>query len=194
MAAVRQIVPAVLLGFLVRLWRGFSMLDPFFLIPFACLSAVLAGPIFLDLWKKQQNRTMVGKIAGAVIRSCGSITIILAVPLVILNYPWYETWLLPQWPTAVDAVLLSIASATGAAAATALLVSRLPAEAVKWIFRVLVFAGLVAWRFSPGDWGNTAIVAVMDWGISTTALSIAAAIVAADLGLLYILIRKTQPV
>jgi hypothetical protein len=194
MAIVRQVLAAVLLGLLVRAWRGFSMLDPFFFIPFACLSVVLAGPMFVDLRRKDQSGPLLRQLTRAVVLACGSVGIMLAVPLVTLNYPWSETWLLPQWPTAIDAVLLSLAGATGAAAATGLLLVRLPAVAVKWALRVLVLSGLIAWRFAPGDWGNSAIVKVMDWGISKTALSIAAALVMADAVLLYLLVRHNTAV
>src|SRR5437870_1608423 len=114
MAKARPLLAAVLLGLLVRAWRGFYMLDPFFLIPFACLSAVLAGPMFLDQWRKEPHGPLLRQVGRAVLPACGSVGITLAVPLIALNYPWYETWLLPQWPTVLDAVVLSLASATGA--------------------------------------------------------------------------------
>jgi hypothetical protein len=187
MATTRQIFAVVLLGLLVRAWRGFSMLDPFFFIPFACLSMVLAGPMFLALVRKEHRGAVLRQVAKAVLRACGAVGVMLAVPLVALNYPWYETWLLPQWPTALDAALLSVASATGVAAATGLLLTWLPAAAVKWTLRALFSMALIAWRFAPGDWGNSTIVTVLDWGVSTTALSIAAGLAVADAGLLYLL-------
>jgi hypothetical protein len=188
----RQIMAACLFGLLVRGWRGFSMLDPFFFIPFACLSAVLVGPMFLDLRRKRPGGPVLAQVAKAVLQACGSVGIMLAVSLAALNYPWYETWLLPQWPTALDAALLSLASATGAAAATALLVAWLPAGAVRWTLRALVFTGLIAWRLAPGNWGNSAIVTVLDWGVSATALSVGMGLMAVDAGLLYLLVRNSR--
>ena len=192
MATTRQLMAAVLLGLLVRAWRGFDA-DPFSHSPFACLAAVLAGPTFLDLRRKEPDAPVLRLVGWAVARACGSVGIMVAVPLVALNYPWYETWLLPQWPVALDAVLLSLASATGAAAMTALLLARLSGGAVKWILRTFFLVGLVAWRFAPGAWGNSTIVTVLDWGVSTTALSMVAVFVAADAAFIYLLMRKTSP-
>lgn len=189
MELARQAFAAVLLGLLVRGWRGYSLLDPFFFIPFACLSAVLAGPVLADL-RKKQNGPILPLVATAVARSCGSVLLMLAVALVALNYPWYETWLLPEWSTALEAVLLSLAAATSAASLTGLLLARFPGAAVKWIFRITVFLGLLAWRFAPGAWGNATIMTVMDWGVSTTALCLGAALVLTDAALIYLLSRR----
>lgn len=166
------------------------MLDPFFFIPFACLSAVLAAPILIDLRGKEKNAPILRLVTKSVARACASVAVMLGAPLIALNYPWNETWVLPQWSTVADAALLGLASATAAAALAALLLARLHAATVKFIFRVFIFACLFAWRFTPDDWGNLTIVRVMDWGVSTTALSVCTALIIADLGLLYFLARR----
>lgn len=190
MSPARQVFAAIMLGLFIRNWRGLSMIDPFFLIPFACLSALLAGPTLAALRRKNPAYPVLLQVAQAVVRSCGSIAIMLGLPLIILNYPWTETWLLPEWPTALEAVLLSLAAATAAAALTALLMSRFGPAAVKWTFRALMLAALIAWWRAPGDWYNTTVRTVMDWGITTTALSTATALVAADAAILYLLARR----
>jgi hypothetical protein len=151
------------------------MLDPFFLIPFACLSIIMIP-----------NRT---RVLPAVFRACGTVFCIVSVALIALNLPWEGTLLLPEWPVALDAIFLSIASAVGAAAASALFLSRLKPATSKWIVRAFVFTGLLAWRFTPVLASNAIIEKVMDWGLSTTALSVGAVLVLLDIALLRLLSR-----
>lgn len=172
----KNLIAVGLLGLFVRMWRGYSMLDPFFFIPFACLSVILVGPLVLKenaIWKP-------------VLLSCASACSILLVALTALNLPWQGAWLLPEWTVAVDALLLSGASATAVAVATRLFVNSMS----KWVFRGIMLAGLIAWRFTPIPWSNSMVEHVMDWGLSTTALSAAAALVMLDAGLIYILSRR----
>ena len=170
-----QILPAVALGLFVRYWRGFSMLDPFFLIPFACLSIIMIP-----------NRT---RVVPAVIRACATVFCIVSVALIALNLPWEGTLLLPEWPVAFDAIFLSIASTTAAAAVSSLFLARLKPATAKWIVRAFVFAGLLAWRFTPIPASNAIIEKVMDWGLSTTALTVGAALILVDIALLRLLPR-----
>jgi len=190
-AAVVQIGAAVWIGFFIRFWRGFSMLDPFFLIPFACLSAILAGPTLLELARKKPTQQMLQRVLEAAARASGSVLLMLAIALASLNYPWHEKWLLPEWSTAIEAALLSVASAFAASALTGLCCSRLSLRYVKWMFRGLALAVLIVWRELPGDLSNKAIVATMEWGMATTVIAIAVFLFTVDAGLLYLLSRRT---
>src|ERR1041385_2389294 len=97
MAKARQLSGAILLGVLVRIWRGFSMLDPLFFIPFACLSALLAVPMFLDERRREPDTPVLRHVIRAVGSACGLVGVMLAAPLLALNYPWNDTWFLPEW-------------------------------------------------------------------------------------------------
>ncbi len=173
---VKNLSAIVLLGLFVRYWRGYSMLDPFFFIPFACLSVILVGPLVMQ--RKEVKRP--------VLLACGSACGILLVAVAALNLPWQGVWLLPEWTVAVDAVLLSAASAIAAAVLTKIFLKSMS----KWIFRGIMLAGLLAWRFTPIPWSNAVVEHVMDWGLSTTAMSAAILLVLLDAGLIYLLSRR----
>ena len=190
-AVAIQIGAALWIGLFIRYWRGFSMLDPFFFIPFACLAAILAGPTLLDLARRKPAQPMLRRVLEATARSSGAVLLMLVIALVSLNYPWHDKWLLPEWSTALEAVLLSVASALAASAFTGLLCARLSPRYVKWVFRILALAVLVLWRELPADLSNKAIIATMDWGMATTTIGIALALGSIDAGLLYLLSRRT---
>jgi len=189
-AVATQIGAALWIGLFLRYWRGFSMLDPFFLIPFACLSAILAGPTLLDLARKKPTQPTLRRVIEASARASGSVLLMLAIAVVSLNYPWHDKWLLPEGSTAVEALLLSIASAFAAAALTSLACARLSPRYVKWIFRGLALAVLIVWRELPADLSNKAIIATMEWGMATTMIGIALALLTVDAGLFYLLSRR----
>jgi len=169
-AILQQFLPAVFLGVFVRYWRGFSMLDPFFLIPFACLSVMLV-PRRTDL-------------VAAVVRACAAMFTIILTALVALNLPWEGSLLLPEWPVALDAAVLSIAAAIGSATLRELFLSSMKPTTAKWIVRAIFMAVLLAWQYTPVPWSNAVVERVMDWGLSTTALSAAALLALLDVFLL----------
>lgn len=152
------------------------MLDPFFFIPFACLSVILVGPMVM------QEK----KVWRPVLLSCASAWAILLVAVAALNLPWEGGWLLPEWTVAAEALLLSAASATAVAVLTKLFLNFMS----KWIFRGIMLAGLLVWRFTPIPWSNAVVERVMDWGLSTTALSAAVFLTLVDAGLIYLLSRR----
>lgn len=168
--AILQFLPAVLLGVFVRYWRGFSMLDPFFLIPFSCLSVMLVP-----------RRT---GVVMAVVRACGAMFVIILTALIALNLPWEGTLLLPEWQVGLDAALLSIATATAAAALNALFLSPLKPTTARWIVRAVFLAILLVWQYTPVPWSNAVVEKVMDWGLSTTALGLAVFLALLDIALL----------
>ena len=187
-----NVVAAAALGLFVRFWRGYSMLDPFFLIPFACLSAILAGPIVLELRAKTPAKPVLRQAAEAALRAFALIALTLAVAVVGFNYPWRDGWMAPDWATIGEAVLISTASSLASAACVALLAARLSPATVKRIFRAVVLVFLIAWRFSPQAWANEAVMTTLDLGMTTTMLSIAAALLLFDAGAVYLLWTSTR--
>jgi hypothetical protein len=187
-----NVVAAAALGLFVGFWRGYSMLDPFFLIPFACLSAILAGPIVIELRAKTPTKPVLRQAGEAALRAFALIALILAVAVVSFNYPWRDAWVAPDWATIGEAVLMSSASSLASAALVALLAARLRAATVKRLFRALVLILLIAWRFSPQAWANEAVMTTLDWGMTTTMLSIAAALLLFDAGAVYLLWTSTR--
>src|SRR5437667_5417715 len=113
-------------GLFVRYRMGSSMFDPFFFIPFSCFSAVLAGPLLIRR-HEQSEEPVQAQVRWAVTRACAWMALILLVSVISLNLmPWSGGWLLLEWTTVLDAVLLSITATTAMAALMALLLSRLP--------------------------------------------------------------------
>src|SRR5581483_5050711 len=52
--------------------RGFSLFDPLFLIPFACLAALLVAPILVTMHRAGDQRRAFVRIGIAVGRACGA--------------------------------------------------------------------------------------------------------------------------
>jgi len=116
--------------------------------------------------------------------------LILLVSILSLNPPpWSEGWLLPELTTVIYALLLSVTITTAMAALMALLLSRLPRGVAKWFFRALVFVALLIYSAVPPQWTGRAVEVVLERGLSTVALALAAAMVLLDAGLLRLLAR-----
>src|SRR6266571_733150 len=127
-----QALGILTVGMLVRYRQGPSMFDPFFFIPFACLSVILVGPILTEIRRRSQASATV-QVRQAVTRACGCMSLILLVSILSLNLmPWRGEWTLPEWTTLVDGVLVSLTATTVMAAVMALLLWTLPAVAAKW--------------------------------------------------------------
>ena len=149
-----QAIGILSVGLFVRYRTGPAMFDPFFFIPFACLSAILVGPLLLKLHEQSEEPVPI-QLRRAVTRACIWMLLILLVSILSLNLaPWSNGWLLPEWTTVVDAALLSITFTTAMAAVMALLLSRLPRGVAKWFFRALVFVALLLY---------SAATPSMDW-------------------------------
>jgi len=178
-------------GLFVRYRTGPSMFDPFFFIPFACLSAILVGPLLLKLYEQSEEPVPI-QLRSAVTRACIWMLLILLVSIVSLNLPpWSEGWLLPAWTVVVYALLLSVTITTAMAAFMALLLSRLQRGVAKWFFRALVFAALLVYNAVPPQWIGGAIQAVLERGLATVALTLAAGLALLDAGLLRLLARPS---
>jgi len=168
------------------------MLDPFFFIPFACMSMILVGPILMKIQRRSQAPLTV-QVRQAVTRACASMALILLVSILSLNMmPWRGEWSLPEWTTVVDAALVSLTATTAMAAVMALLLWTLPAVAAKWFFRGVLLSGLLLYRNS-GPWTSHTIQTVLSYGLSTVSLTIAAGLALVSAGLLRRLARYPAP-
>src|SRR5262245_59036992 len=176
-------------GLFVRYRMGPSMFDPFFFIPFSCFSAILAGPLLITLNERSKEPVPV-QVRSAVTRACVWMLLILLVSVISVNLmPCSGGWLLPEWTTVLDAALLSVTASTATAALMALLLSRLPPGVAKWVFRAIVFVVILLYSAAPPQWIGHAIQAVIERGLSTVALTLAAALALLDAGLLRLLAR-----
>jgi drug/metabolite transporter (DMT)-like permease len=186
-----QAIGILSVGLFVRYRMGPSMFDPFFFIPFSCFSAILAGPLLIRLNEQSQEPVPV-QVRRAVTRACLWISLILLVSILSLNFmPWGGEWLLPEWTTVLDAALLSVTATTAMAALMALLLSRLPPRVAKWFFRALVFVAILLYSAAPAQWTGHTIETVLERGLSTVALTVAATLALLDAGLLRLLARSS---
>lgn len=193
-SVILQLSGIFLVGFYIPRRTGSSMLDPFFLMPFGCLSAILVGPILIEMQRLHPEQSAAVQVRQTVQRACGSVLAILLVSLASLNLmPWRGEWLLPQWIYAVDAALVSVAITTVVAACTALLLRRLPPGLVKWLFRGLVVCAYFLYRNLPSRWSDFGIEKISGWGITPVALAVVSIVAALDAGLLRLLARPSPP-
>jgi hypothetical protein len=177
-------------GLFVRYRQGQSMFDPFFFIPFSCLSAILVGPLLIELHKQSQAPVLI-QVRKSVTRACVWMSLILLVSFFTINLmPWGGSWLLPAWTTVADAALLSVTVTTAMASIMALLLTRLPPAAAKWFFRALVFGAMLMYSAAPAQWTGHTIEAVLERGLSVVAVTVAAGLALIDAGLLRLLARS----
>src|SRR6185436_4187366 len=178
-------------GLFVRYWAGAAMLDPFFFIPFACLSAILVGPLLIKLYEESEEPVAI-QLRKAVTRACVWMLLILLVSVLALNLaPWSGVWLFPAWTTAVDAALLSITFTAAVGVVMALLLARLSPGVARWFFRALVFVTLLLYSAAPPQWTAHTIEAVQERGLSTVTLTLAAGLALLAAGLLRLLARPS---
>src|SRR5258707_676417 len=78
MRLVFQALGILLVGMLVRYRQGPSMFDPFFFIPFSCLSVILVGPI---LTEQRSN----GVIDTVLSRGISTVTLTAAAALAVIS-------------------------------------------------------------------------------------------------------------
>jgi hypothetical protein len=176
-----QAAAAVLLGVVVRRWRGFLMLDPFFFLPFACASVILVGPYLAELHRKKTGGSAAQQVQASVLRACGLIAGSMIVSLILLNVPWHGSPLLPGWALAIDAALLSFTATAAAALGTQALLARFPASSVKWFFRIVVLTCLFGYLYLPPAWSDAGLEHIMSWGVTPTVLAACAALALFDI-------------
>ncbi len=188
-----QALGILTVGMLVRYRQGPSMFDPFFFIPFSCLSVILVGPILIELRRRSKDAVTI-QIRRAVTNACASMALVLLFCVLSINLaPWRGEWILPELTTVVDAAALSLAATTTMAAIMGLLLWRLPAGAAKWFFRGFLLCALLLYRNANGHWSTFTIETVLSYGISTVTLAVAAALALISFGLLKLLARVSPP-
>jgi hypothetical protein len=184
--AFRLLAQAILImaiSVFVLVQRGTTMCDPFFLLPLSLFSALLAGPILLEQFRKHPNRSSAMLVSGAAARASGAVLLILALSLALVNLAsWYGHVLLPTAETCAWTVVLSITAALAAAAG--LLVFRSGASikkltTLKWVSRGLGLAAVLLYKYLPAEWSYSWYGIVLDWGITPTALGFEFILVAA---------------
>lgn len=134
-------VGALVVAGLITEWRGFSLFDPYFFVPFACLSAMLASTIVAS-----------GPVSlrRAVPQACAVPAVILALSIGLLNLAAPAgIWVSPHWPLILETTVLTAAAGTGTAVLAGFLTHRYSAQTVRWIFRAAVLSGILVWRYWP---------------------------------------------
>jgi len=188
-----QALGILAVGMFVRYRQGPSMFDPFFFIPFSCLSVILVGPILIEL-RRRSSDPVIMQVRRAVTNACASMALVLLFCVLSINLaPWRGEWSLPEWTTVVDGAALSVTSTTTMAAVMGLLLWRLPAGAAKWFFRGFLLCLLLLYRNANGQWSSFTIETVLSYGISTVTLTLAAALALVSFGLLKLLARVSPP-
>src|SRR5262249_48221301 len=133
-----QALGILTIGTLVRYRQGPAMFDPFFFIPFSCLSIILIGPILIDLRRRSQEPITV-QVRRAVWSAYASMGLVLLVSTLAINLaPWRGEWTLPEWITVLDAAALSMAATTAMGCLMGLLLRKAPAAVAKWLLRGLL--------------------------------------------------------
>ena len=166
------------IGLFVALWRGFSLLDSFFLIAFLCCSAILVGPIVVAGYRQYSDRIVL--VRHAVIRACTMTLMAFAVALLWLNYQWQGEFLLPEGAIFFSALLLSVAVTTLAGILVLLTRDCLSARLTTWIYRAAVLAAVLIYRFFPQPWSNEMTEFLMEHGPAQVVLGLAVIVTAMD--------------
>ncbi len=157
---------------LVLVERGRTMRDPFFFLPLSLFSAVLVGPILIESFRKNPKQQAIVLLRTAVMRAVVTIMLILILSLALVNaFSWSGELALPTTETCLWAVALSITAALAAGAALALFLEQLSPNIVKWGFRAIALAAVLAYQRFPVNWSVSWYALVSDWGISWMAFA-----------------------
>ena len=136
-----HIAGALLVAGLITEWRGFTLFDPYFFIPFACLSAMVAPTIVA---------AKPGHLIRAVLQACAAPAIILALSVGLLNLAAPpKIWAFPPVSLVAEATALSLIATTATAALARFLLSRISPQTMRWGFRAVALCAIVAWRYWP---------------------------------------------
>lgn len=184
LSSIAQIGAVFAISLVLVLKQGLSVCDPFFLLPFGTFSAVLAGPIAIESIGRDSPGGLWGLLIRAVAKACGILAMILALSLAMANWLlWRGAVALPHGDALAGAILVSVAAAAAAASVVAALRQRLPAQTVRWGFRIFLMAALLAYQFLPPDsllvWYGLAadhglIAVALSWTAGFLAIGVAA--------------------
>ncbi len=162
----------VIVSGFVLVERGRTMCDPFFFLPLSAFSAVLAAPIVIESFRRNPQQLAIALLRTGVTRAVASVALILIFSLVLVNaFFWNGEPLLPDTEVCIWAVALSITAASAASAGLALLLSRIPVNAVKWGFRAIALVAFLIYQRLPVAWSISWYELVRDWGVSWMAFA-----------------------
>ena len=132
---------ALFVAGLITEWRGFTLFDPYFFIPFACLSATIVPAIV---------SARPGILIRPIFEACAVTAIILALSVGLLNLAApHGIWAYPSRVLVAEATGLSLLSAAATALLARFLMRRISAPALRWIFRAATLCAILAWRYWP---------------------------------------------
>jgi hypothetical protein len=167
--AMRIFALFIVSAFVLIEW-GVTMCDPSLFLPLSCFSAVLVGPIVIDLSRRFPNRSKIALIRGAVIRASGSVLLIVIFSLLLVNLFFrYGQTRLPDVETFLWAVALSVTAASSVAATLALLLSWVSLQAAKWGSRAIMLGIVLLYRYLPPAWSIFLSGLVDEWGLTRVA-------------------------
>ena len=182
-----QAIGILALGVFVGFWRSFSLLDPFFLIPFLSCAAVLVGPIVVAGFISYSDP--VELLVHAVLRACVSTLLAFLIALLWLNYQWAGELLLPDGPVFFSAILFSLSLTTLGGILILFSRERLTASRAMWIYRAAILLVVLLYTYFPQAWSNAITEFLLDFGTAQVVLGIAVLLTAVDAALLMKLSR-----
>ena len=132
---VVQIALILTVSAFVLVERGATMREASFFLPFSCFSAVLAGPMLIDSYRRNPHQSPRARLTAVITRATGAVLLIVVASLLLVNFFFgYGNLLFPTPEVCVWAFALCVAAASSAAAVLALLVSHVSLNAAKWGF------------------------------------------------------------
>jgi hypothetical protein len=170
------------IGVFLAVWRSFSLLDPFFLIPFLCCAAVLVGPMVVAGFISYSDPLEL--LIHAVLRACASTLLALLIELLWLNYQWKGELLLPDGPIFFSALLLSLSLSTLGGIFILFSRNRMTATRATWIYRSMVVSAILIYIYFPKAWSNATTEFLIEHGTAQVILGVAVLITAVDAVLL----------
>ena len=138
---VVRIAGTVFVADLIADRRGFTMFDPYFFIPFACLSVIFVAPV-VTFTAAGFARVLLPALAmPAAMLACALLLLNLAAPPGI--------WAFPPPGLVFEATVASLLATAAGAVLKRQLGARLSPKLVQWAFRCAALGGIVAWRYWP---------------------------------------------
>ena len=148
-------------GILVPWYKGFTLLQPWVLTAYACVSVLFVAPAAAEFWTATPapatKRSVLARLAVLVGYAWGVAVLILITALVTLNVAnWTGKFITPPQSLCAAVLVLSLIASATVATLSALLARRLSAATVKAILRAvfLLILAVLAFgqRLLPDRW------------------------------------------
>lgn len=193
---MRLLLQALLLlaiSVFVMIQRGPTMCDPFFLLPLSLFSALLVGPILIEEYRKDENKSSASLVITAAGRASGAILLILAMSLALVNFgSTYGQLLLPTVETCAWTVVLSVTAALAGGAGLLFFRSGRSMNKLKWATRAIGLAAVLCYKYLPPGLSYSWYGIVLDWGITPSAFAFELMLVFIASASLLVLRRREQ--